>query len=45
MLLHDGLKMYNLPNEIKMEQRLQSFKKMLAQHIKQKERETINVQC
>lgn len=44
MLLHDGFKMYNnLPNEIKREQRMQGFKKMLAQHIKGRERETAEI--
>jgi hypothetical protein len=39
MLLHDGIKMYNsLPNEIKREQRIQSFRRMLSQHIKRRER-------
>ncbi|CAL1671997.1 unnamed protein product [Lasius platythorax] len=34
MLLHDGFKMYNkLPNDIKKEQRLQNYRRMLAQHI------------
>lgn len=34
MLLHDGFKMYNnLPNNIKREQRLQSYRRMLAQYI------------
>lgn len=40
MLLHDGFKLYNsLPIEIKNELRLQSFRRMLVQHIKRRERE------
>lgn len=38
MLLYDGIKMYNnLPNEIKMEERLRSFKKALVPYIRSRE--------
>jgi len=38
MLFHDGLIMYkNLPSEIKREEKLQSFRRALASHIKSRE--------
>ena len=39
MLLHDGLKMFNsLPNEIKEQQNVRDFRKMLVQYITKKDR-------
>ena len=39
MLLHDGFRMYNdLPNEVKNEQTLSGFKKVLVQYIMGRER-------
>lgn len=45
MLLHDGFKIYNNlnSNEIKKEKKLQSFKRSLMLHIKNKERERKSV--
>lgn len=41
MLLYEGFKMYNnIPKEIKSEQRMHRFRRMLAQYIKRKERQS-----
>lgn len=41
MLLYEGFKMYNnIPKEIKSEQRMHRFRRMLAQYIKGKERQS-----